>query len=247
MGFIAPARWFTPHIGGWGRLDVCDRGSSHAVGSLSHAWGSTFKSLRPEAPIRPTPTCVGKTPVVRKCSALKLVHPHMRGEDAANERCKIASSPASSTVHPHMRGEDSHYPSSLPANWFTSTCVGKTQTAKCRNAGSYGRRGSPPHAWGRRQVTQAGVAYPAQTVHSHMRGEDINELCIFKNAERFTRGGPTCVGKTNVAHCASDSSIGSLPTCVGKTRDLPLVKADLSRRFAPTCVGKTGPLRSRKG
>ena len=168
----------------------------------------------------------------------------MRGEDNRHLR----SSPAHTGSPPHAWGRRFMNPGSRKIRRFTPTCVGKTH-AHCsamttmsvhphmrgEDAGGlcpcYTRRGSPPHAWGRRRErrgnrrcgrftpTCVGKTPPthrngkATTVHPHMRGEDLG------------------FSVSNRASC------GSPPHAWGRrNRDLDMFRYI---RFTPTCVGKT--------
>ena len=121
--------------------------------------------------------------------------------------------------------------------------------------------GSPPHAWGQRQLPSG--ARLSISVHPHMRGDNPTFTCLAIVALRFT---PTCVGTTDCSwyslhhsrtvhphmrgdNFLTDGQLGSpvrfTPTCVGTTSPWFLPTAVLSR-FTPTCVGTTANSHSSK-
>ena len=132
-----------PHMRGEERS--CCHVDSDRAGSPPHAWGRAD----------------GHADWMRRTIA---VHPHMRGDKrqmletfaaeagspphAWGELPVAASTRHHHTVHPHMRGEATMVGEMHPARRrFTPTCVGTSAT---RGPTPASTRGSPPHAWGRR-------------------------------------------------------------------------------------------------
>ena len=191
-----------------------------------------------------TPTCVGNTVSVILDICRSPVHPHVRGE-YQHPPLLIDASPGSPPrawgIHPRQLSVTS-------ANRFTPTCVGNTASGQRirRNSavhphvrgeyvdqslGCYGVVGSPPRAWGIRQLPI-----------------NPNRLC------RFT---PTCVGNTLPIwrlppipavhpHVRGEymgfswwsyGAGGSPPRAWGIREALPA--GGWASRFTPTCVGNT--------
>ncbi len=112
-------------------------------GSPPHAWGRRLRRTQTCTPCRFTPTCVGKTVAPNPNVYTVPVHPHMRGEDY------YGSDPAveANGSPPHAWGRHFDIARITDVVRFTPTCVGKTQ-----------------------RLFRTGRA---NTVHPHMRGEDI--------------------------------------------------------------------------
>ena len=174
--------------------------------------------------MRFTPTCVGKTPRACRRAGTRAVHPHMRGEDSVS-RYRISANGGSP---PHAWGRQLLVVVRVEDRRFTPTCVGKTWRRHCAihvsavhphmrgedatvAPSANSSSGSPPHAWGRR---------------------DILQDCLAQH--RFT---PTCVGKTCAYDQVIGSSCGSPPHAWGRRG--PVWWGQMMRRFTPTCVGKT--------
>ncbi len=169
---------------------------------------------------------------------------------------------------PHAWGRQLHPGADVERLRFTPTCVGKTEgesgTVECfsvhphmrgEDHGGGGQHltivGSPPHAWGRRDILRhaphAGrftptcvgktesfsPPTPRTPVHPHMRGEDFSSSTIFvsRAVHPHMRG-------EDVAPVPNFSLIvGSPPHAWG--RQVGLLRGGVGARFTPTCVGKT--------
>ena len=185
-------------------LTVASDGNS-VRGSPPRTWGRRTKGPCLTAPMRFTPTHVGKTDPAGAGEVGLTVHPHARGEDRAGSSwpcgarrftpTHVGKTPDTGVVatvyvvHPHARGEDG-----LPRAAGWSCC------------------GSPPRTWGRLSdggevttldrftPTHVGKtpspATPGQAVrvHPHARGEDEPLQLLRGDGGRFT---PTHVGKTS--------------------------------------------------
>ncbi len=229
-----------PHMRGDGHVSA--RARAQHNGSPPHAWGRRCPKTRRTIPRRFTPTCVGTATGTLSVTLMYPVHPHMRGDGgAALGHCVP---PIGSPPHAWGRPYVDFMVDDLIR--FTPTCVGtagherESRTAEpvhphmrgdggSQEIGSEERRGSPPHAWGRRQIVD-------------IPGDDA----------RFT---PTCVGTARAdreqeepdavhPHMRGDGGV------VGGTTVLPsgsplhawgrLTLPDVSAstmRFTPTCVG----------
>ena len=66
-----------PHIRG--AYVACDRSESQHIGSSPHTWGILNVALGNVLPLRFIPTYVGHTKSRRRPTALRSVHPHIRG------------------------------------------------------------------------------------------------------------------------------------------------------------------------
>ena len=213
-------------------------------GSPPRAWGRLGSSDEQPAPLRFTPTCVGKTVSPATDSTPRSVHPHVRGEDlpAKGDYRRQNGSPPRAWGRPPSRCP------SYGSGRFTPTCVGKTLTpgphwqpllvhphVRGEDSGRVWKKsrdyGSPPRSWGRR-----------------LWGAKIG--LIF----RFT---PTCVGKTLCRwpfsilvavhpHVRGEDSgrvwkksrdYGSPPRAWGRL--MRRIAKVTPMRFTPTCVGKT--------
>ena len=153
------------------------------AGSPPRAWGGLGYQYRGGKTRRFTPTCVGRTWGFFLPQNKIQVHPHVRGEDAADS----SGTALASGSPPRAWGGRSAWTVHGPYGGFTPTCVGRTcEHQPCsrtpwvhphvrgedrtRLASSSRTRGSPPRAWGG----------PAQ------RPAEQRQI-------RFT---PTCVGRT---------------------------------------------------
>ena len=195
-----------------------------------------------------TPTCVGQTAFAFAISISATVHPHVRGADNAptQRSTRNTGSPPRAWGRPGRRlNHGAHHR-------FTPTCVGQTWPSSCpargqsvhphvrgadirATVGIASAAGSPPRAWGRREVGEVRRARPRftptcvgqtapgsthttlKTVHPHVRGAD--------------RGGRFCCG----------DFCGSPPRAWGR----PFLQGGFANaeRFTPTCVGQTGRAR----
>jgi len=161
-------------------------------GSPPHAWGRHRGCALRNQVRRFTPTCVGKTATVYSSKRQNPVHPHMRGEDSAAHCAKYsrAGSP------PHAWGRLCGYNGRRLERRFTPTCVGKT---------------------GRHAASDM-----AQTVHPHMRGEDLLSMPCSKGVSGSP---PHAWGRRNILW-GDDFAHGFTPTCVGKTKNPPLFERE---------------------
>ena len=121
------------------------------VGSPPRAWGQSDSHVRSASLLRFTPTGVGTIASGRWCNSILMVHPHGRGDNAAEPSHQARSrrftptgvgtirhlkeNRIQTTVHPHGRGDNS----------------------QCRSSAKY-VDGSPPRAWG-----QFGAALAPET------------------------------------------------------------------------------------
>ncbi len=145
---LTPCAPVHPHVRG--EYGNSARGNISSHGSPPRAWGIPEFSVDALQPRRFTPTCVGNTSAGCPAQALLPVHPHVRGEYGPRAPMAFSS----------MR--------------FTPTCVGNTSTSRSISAstavhphvrGEYGwgppsaqaSSGSPPRAWGIRQVRSINV------------------------------------------------------------------------------------------
>ena len=173
------------------------------------------------------PTCVGKTPAILHRHRARRKHPHMRGKDffVISRVARFPETP------PHAWGRLCVVLSRIKNYGNTPTCVGKTngflapadalqkhphmrgEDGLQRSTG-FAQRETPPHAWGRLNVTRpsaerarntptcVGKTIPKLSLcrkvekHPHMRGEDAVR---YKNSGGSARNTPTCVGKTSRA------------------------------------------------
>ena len=148
-----------PHVRGDGEHIRHTRGL--AFGSPPRAWGRLNLEFLNGWGLRFTPTCVGTAAHPIGTCRVCTVHPHVRGDGYT--AVSLASGP---TVHPHVRGD------------------GRI----CESRNLY-PPGSPPRAWGRRQL-RPGVRWGGRftptcvgtavcswssanllTVHPHVRGD----------------------------------------------------------------------------
>ena len=143
------------------------QGEEH-YGSPPHAWGIPARFHQRRAARRFTPTCVGNTWPWRWSRWPPPVHPHMRGEYSFLDGLKdgLGGSP------PHAWGILAVFRYHFTSSRFTPTCVGNTRAGSTpmritsvhpHMRGEYARTvealrlflGSPPHAWGIREVLRA--------------------------------------------------------------------------------------------
>ena len=175
-------------------------------------------------PIRNTPTCVGKTCILKKGAARSWKHPHMRGEDS-----KPGHVPGFyRETPPHAWGRQDGTVFRVDGDRNTPTCVGKTIDGRAATRsmekhphmrGEDGRKPAinalrqetPPHAWGR--------------------------LFSMRSVRREGRNTPTCVGKTSCSDIIERVDVETPPHAWGR-RYLHAV-GQLAERNTPTCVGKT--------
>ena len=111
------------------------------AGSPPQAWGRLNCLLNRASSLRFTPTGVGTAKSLARSRRATAVHPHRRG-DGATASASFGVMP----VHPHRRG-DGVAVSPLMSPVF----------------------GSPPQAWGRRQLCSSVSA--VRSVHPHRRGD----------------------------------------------------------------------------
>jgi len=138
---------------------------TNTAGSPPHAWGQHFAPFFAVFSARFTPTCVGTTTTIMKMPEELEVHPHMRGDNKTLTLFELTPSGSP----PHAWGQPHKNAPAVRRFRFTPTCVGTTQ-AHCPRSGmgqvhphmrgdndsyadvSAGEEGSPPHAWGQRQL-----------------------------------------------------------------------------------------------
>ena len=193
---------------------------------------------------RLTPTRVGTTWTGALRSAARRAHPHTRGDDRP-----VVSPLADDTGSPpHAWGRRSRSVSLTIADRLTPTRVGTTH---CRGLHRASRRahphtrgddgveamyphdptGSPPHAWGRRNLTSRSIftsrltptrvgttrdrprPFPVTGAHPHTRGDD-NFAAI--SGRSFFGSPPHAWGRPVVVGPAIDT-LGLTPTRVGTT------------------------------
>ena len=153
---------------------------------------------------------------------------------------------------PHAWGRRGAVAAALRVRRFTPTCVGKTQVSSSQSISlsvhphmrgedaelqqmTYPQYGSPPHAWGRRNLvgmlpfvwrftpTCVGKTSPSSRcrcllpVHPHMRGEDAHS----SHWSRMSHGSPPHAWGRPLAECLSVALVRFTPTCVGKTPCTP--------------------------
>ena len=75
-----------PHV--CGENDVEAVGMAWAEGSPPRVWGKQSRPAQDDGFTRFTPTCVGKTKVVKQGLGTNSVHPHVCGENRADCRCR---------------------------------------------------------------------------------------------------------------------------------------------------------------
>ena len=153
------------------------------LGSPPRAWGGRVRLGSRLRRPRFTPTCVGRTSQSCARACPESVHPHVRGEDTALIQC--GGTPCGSPSRAWGGHDRLH--TAGPALRFTPTCVGRTRERRRRT-----RR---------------------NTVHPHVRGEDINRyhqsFVAFGSPPRAW-GGPRRAGVRSHPHRFT-------PTCVGRT------------------------------
>ena len=214
------------------------------TGSPPRAWGRQPANHADGVSARFTPTCVGKTRPRLRARRRSPVHPHVRGEDHS----PVALDGLRHGSPPRAWGRRASRWVAVEQRRFTPTCVGKTLATRHRSlgwsvhphvrgedallaGGGFVRSGSPPRAWGRRNITVPTLqkerftptcvgktpaqppASAAAPVHPHVRGED---WCIWLS--RNPRGGspPRAWGRRLITLWAGDRCRFT-PTCVGKT------------------------------
>ncbi len=213
-------------------------------GSPPRVWGRPLVAEGPEAQLRFTPTCVGKTRRCKAASPSSPVHPHVCGEDAVADPDGDghAGSP------PRVWGRQAVLVRRPAAVRFTPTCVGKTVWKHC----PVPSRSVHPHVCGEDASVASSLAAPYGSP-PRVWGRLLRYVDV-RPAVRFT---PTCVGKTPPSRehatlmpvhphvCGEDgatreqaiANFGSPPRVWGR-RDLSSLRS-LRSRFTPTCVGKT--------
>ena len=104
------------------------------------AWGRLAAAVLANGYRGNTPTCVGKTPALRRALRRKRKHPHVRGEDSSirSRRAPFAETP------PRAWGRQGSVREASVGTRNTPTCVGKTRSGKSRTA----RGGKHPHVRG---------------------------------------------------------------------------------------------------
>ena len=221
-------------------------GTKSTAGSPPRAWGGHWQGPHAAPAGRLTPTCVGRTQPPRTRQGTPPAHPHVRGEDSSwgSARGRSSGSP------PRAWGGLQRRLGVELRKRLTPTCVGRTWRGprgcprspahphvRGEDTSSAGtgrpRIGSPPRAWGGRQVRR----------HRHER-------------RRLT---PTCVGRTNSDRTSATGTAahphvrgedefgpdkrnwdgGSPPRAWGG-RSGPWTPVD-AWRLTPTCVGRTPP------
>ena len=120
-----------------------------SVETPPRAWGRRDGVLSDTLAARNTPTCVGKTPLIRSSRIPIGKHPHVRGEDVKNELNSVGQQ--ETPPRAWGRRESGMEGVLLPGN--TPTCVGKTYARTRRR--------------------------PAIQKHPHVRGEDSWNLLAF--------------------------------------------------------------------
>ena len=193
------------------------------AGSPPRAWGRQVPAQGRRIGNRFTPTCVGTASPCRWMSGRLSVHPPR----AWGRRRHSIACIRPRSVHPHVRGdgENPEFAGELIKR-FTPTCVGTAALQPRRVSRpavhphvrgdgkicccqSWASNGSPPRAWGRRDLSNAqigaarftptcvgtaGSGTAAEwrvTVHPHVRGDGFPVLAKLRVFPRFT---PTCVG-----------------------------------------------------
>ena len=162
--------WKHPHVCG---EDVTLQLGAGAVWETPpRAWGRPSLSPTDMAALRNTPTCVGKTLSPDRAQAFREKHPHVRGEDMAQDEQERRDW----ETPPRAWGRRRIEKSPLAEKGNTPTCVGKTfhevfdvfQTEKhphVRGEDPYldtawrTIRETPPRAWGRPLRRKDGGVY----------------------------------------------------------------------------------------
>ena len=193
-------------------------GAGLQAGSPPHARGRLRTGQENQVVRRITPACAGKTQGQYRLTAPEGDHPRMRGEDFLEILvfyCIVGSPP-------HARGRHMVAIAHYANRRITPACAGKTQSRasspsiawdppRMRGEDGIRRRGSPPHARGRRRdrrrrrrrrrITPACAGKtplwserrrPPFGSPPHARGR----LCIVADALYETRITPACAGKT---------------------------------------------------
>ena len=154
-----------------------------SVETPPRAWGRRDGVLSDTLAARNTPTCVGKTPLIRSSRIPIGKHPHVRGED---EPLRNVFVPCSETP-PRAWGRRQKRAEQRRSAGNTPTCVGKTGIRHGRSFATWKHphvRGedvavmavirpsteTPPRAWGRPTLVRSSIGASGNT--------------------------PTCVGKT---------------------------------------------------
>ena len=109
-----------PHVRGedyTAMVDICA-----ASETPPRAWGRLYHEVGRAAPVRNTPTCVGKTRIPLPNLVRLWKHPHVRGED---QRGRCARNYFAETP-PRAWGRPSSALMPPPPGRNTPTCVGKT-------------------------------------------------------------------------------------------------------------------------
>ena len=148
-----------------------------------HAWGRHPQVTHEHQPCGNTPTCVGKTLVLKIRHNTLQKHPHMRGEDVQ----KALLEQLKEETPPHAWGRPRTAVPAFAGVGNTPTCVGKTQKAL---PGSDIRK-KHPHMRGedRRRI---GCAKPIAETPPHAWGRHPGYLLALLDHGNT----PTCVGKT---------------------------------------------------
>ncbi len=252
------------HPHGRGEDPTRIRASVRSAGSPPRAWGGLATSRSTATPSRLTPTGVGRTSRAGTPAWSWPAHPHGRGEDLSDS----ASVPVEDGSPPRAWGGLAGDQQVRDAPRLTPTGVGRTSARPQRAAGTaahpHGRgedtwcwlayrpmTGSPPRAWGGREVpagpaaagrlTPTGVGrtnarpMPGRSApaHPHGRGEDGSAAAARTRCAAHPHGrGEDCmppgVGK---------AYIGSPPRAWGGPVELLGPGGDV--RLTPTGVGRT--------
>ncbi len=193
------------------------------------AWGRRSQGLPERQRCRNTPTSVGKTYRLRKCSALIRKHPHERGEDIS----QLTLVTFSMETPPRAWGRQALLRCFVVVLRNTPTSVGKTRDGKCGDcrawkhphergedevapASSRLRSETPPRAWGRHFNTPEIVTGDGNTPTSVGKTASVSRM-VLQNSETPPRAwGRRKCDPSTWGHR------GNTPTSVGKTRIVSL-------------------------
>jgi len=147
-------------------------------GSPPRAWGQLSHAVSFPTIERFTPTCVGTMASTSgECGRYRGSPPRAWGQFSAPYIFRNGS-----PVHPHVRGDNGAEQECFRGGCrFTPTCVG---TMLSQVAGSLIYFGSPPRAWGQFSPTESRIR--RLTVHPHVRGDNDPEESTALHSVRFT-------------------------------------------------------------
>ena len=199
------------------------RSTSSRAGSPPRAWGGRGLEEVDELAGRLTPTCVGRTRMVRRSPSRHPAHPHVRGEDARREYPVSFGfgSPPRAWGGQRFADADGAPFGSPPRAWggprlFTSMCVLIRLTPTCVGRTSW-----------------LAIYRIIDAAHPHVRGEDAQ---VSDHSGMSAGSPPRAWGGPR--HPRLDPRRPRLtPTCVGRT--VARACRRLIERLTPTCVGRT--------